>query len=532
MKKEIKLSCFIILLVLFCFGCKKEQEQGYIKLGSPTKNTVIPYSFDWETVDYMPTPAGTQILVPWASNSNQSFPSIYGTDIKKSDGWELVYNTFSPTQFIQPAFFVLYNRYRGLLRGYFYLTPNTPIPSSNIAHSLTQKNNANPLPVLSYSSLGSADLSTTNNVSTLVQQYRTTSTGTWYAAEFEMAYDPNVGTKSAITNLMEWSVNSVNISDIKINGTSKGSIKGTIAQPVPAPDLLSSFFAGALQLSSISIINDLKLSNLFATSLKSSMESGIQGNIKNVVNAIYGGASGAGTDSTKQYVNLTTNTTYTLAGTSTDTYQISNPTMVIPGSSGQESVTGYSPLYTKAMGVMTLSSVPESHLTVGTSSTGIVYNFMKLDPNSYSIIWNPNVINNSTTGAAIQNLKQEIISYENYLDDTDDLNPAHFPSQYTEYDGDKPYLKSDLTNNTTRVVSQMGFVNIADYEIPLQQFSSCSGCDTFDMLMAYPVTENKKLRNHVLRISFDVVPNNGAPRSTIVKSFNIFFKGPKIYFPS
>ena len=508
--KWTTISCLLLSLLV---GCKKEIRENSVKTSQLGKNTLTPYGFDWEVGDFMPTPSGTSILKPWASGANRSFPRIFGTDIKKSDGWELVYNTFSPQQFIQPAYFVLYNRYRGLLRAYFYLTPSTPIPSSNVSHTLIQDAGSG-APTLTYSGLSAADLSTTTNNAELIQQYKTTATGTWYAEEFDMAYDPAVGTKDATTNLMVWQLNSINVSNLAINGTSQGGINGTIAQPnPPGPSLFGSVINGALSFAGYEALGGFILKaatrdieKKAIESLRDAAKAGFTGQAKNVANGIFGGASSGG-DSSKMYVHLTTNTNYKLTGSSTDIYSLAYNSMVIPGSRGQESVTGYAPVYRNPLGIMTLSHAPTSHLTYYNIPSGIAAQ-MQLNNNSYSILWNPSIINsNNPNGATIQNLKQEFISYEWYYGES-----TYYWSGASnqEYDGLRPYLKNDLA---------------ADNYIRFEQRSTCYGCDNSDVVPVDDFEVGQKLPNHVLRISFDVVPNNGAPRIKIAKSFNIILEG-------
>lgn len=511
-----KLTAIACLLLSLLVGCKKEIRENSVKTSLPGKNTLTPYGFNWETGDYMPTPSGVSILKPWASGSNQSFPLIFGTDIKKSDGWELVYNTFSPTEFIQPAYFVLYNRYRGLLRAYFYLTPTTPIPSSNVSHTLIQ-NAGSATPTLTYSGLSAANLDTTVNNTELIQQYKTTATGTWYAEEFDMVYDPTVSTKNAASNLMVWQLNSINVSNLAINGTSQGGINGTIAQPnPPGPNIFGSLINGALGFAGYKALGDyvIKLATSELTkkaveSLRDAAKAGFTGQAKNVANGIFGGASSGG-DSSKMYVHLTTNTNYKLTGSSTDIYTLASNSMVIPGSNGQESVTGYAPVYRAPLGIMTLSHAPTSHLTyIYSQAGGGTYPEMILNTNSYSILWNPSIIDgNNPNGATIQNLKQEIISYEWYPGE----NYVRWQGNGIEYDGLRPYLKNDLA---------------VDNYIRLETYASCYGCDNTDDLAVdrESFIVGHKLPQHVIRISFDVVPNNGAPRIKMVKSFNITLEG-------
>lgn len=68
---------------------------------SPLLTRAVPtLYFDWENVDWMPTPHGqSRIPTPWVGQG-----SLVGTydweivnDYKAFDGWELLYSTFDPT---------------------------------------------------------------------------------------------------------------------------------------------------------------------------------------------------------------------------------------------------------------------------------------------------------------------------------------------------------------------------------------------------------------------------------------------------
>ncbi|MGF7074140.1 hypothetical protein [Mucilaginibacter sp. R-33] len=522
MKKQLNPIYFLILTAIVLLNsCKKNMMED---LKNPNNNSsnkalgvsaITPYSFNWETGDYMPTPSGTSILKPWASGSNQSFPLLYATDIKAADGWQLVYNTFNTTQLNPPLYFVLYNRYRGVLRAYFYLSPTTPIPSSNVTHTLVQRTTGAVAHLISYSALNAADLSVVSNTTSLAQPFKTTATGTWYAAEFEMAYDPAVGTKPANTNLMSWEVNSINVSNLTLNGTSQGSITGTIAQPAPpSPNMFNKVINGAFQLGSLVELGPVSAgASVLKTALTDALKSGLSGSVKNVSNGIFGGATTA--DSTRQYVHLTTNTSYTFTGTSTDIYQLANISLVIPGSQNQTTATGYVPLYQSPLGLMTLSAAPTAKLIESDYDWGTVIAGAKFDINSYSIVWNPTIINGTSTGASIANIKQEILSYENIYDtnNTTTYNEP-WPLGKTEYDGINPYL------NLGYPTSQNG------YAFAIRSQDTCPGCDYGADLLPYDnFIVGQKMPNHVLRISFDVVPNNGAPKIKVVKSFNIIMTG-------
>ncbi|MCD8101171.1 MAG: hypothetical protein LUE26_01145, partial [Alistipes sp.] len=73
--------------------------------------------FDWEDV-YMPTgPGQPRIATPW--DGTGSIVNNYGQEVaedrKASEGWELLFSTFDPTDsspLVNP-YFILYNKYRG-----------------------------------------------------------------------------------------------------------------------------------------------------------------------------------------------------------------------------------------------------------------------------------------------------------------------------------------------------------------------------------------------------------------------------------
>lgn len=509
-RKSLLLKLLVFSFFFSIYSCKKSDTLQTVHSDKKNVNTVIPYNFDWETLDYMPTPSNVVIPVPWGSSSTRAFPLSFGADIKKADGWELVYNTFSPTKFEQPAFFILYNRYRGLMKGFFYLSPGSAIPSSYVSHSLVQTTGGNDAKVFSYSGSEFTNIDTNNNVTTLIQPFRTSATGTWYAQEYEMAYDPNVGTKNAATNLMSWAINSVNVSDIKLDGTSQGTIKGTIATPIPPTNLLGTLFHTALQVYGLSSLTTSGLKDPVTKALESSITSGLQGNIKNVSNAIFssltGGGSGPGMSN--QYVNLTSTTNYKLTGSETNVYELANPSMVIPGSLGQENTSLYSPLYTKPMGIMSLSGSPTASFKTVMGRDGLDVYDLTFNPNDYSIQWNPSIINTSQSGASIANIKSQILCFEDYYDNnyTDVVVPFTHPNVER---GSKPFY-----NDAWQANNKIAF---------RAYFSGSSEGNSYSITWT-PMTVGKPLPVHVLRISFDVIPNNGAAKVTIVKSFRIILK--------
>ncbi|MFU1855466.1 hypothetical protein ACK8HY_00480 [Sphingobacterium sp. NGMCC 1.201703] len=511
--KIFRLSLLTASISLILVSCNKNElqtinEEKNIKLKSMA---VASTTFNWENVERMPVPINhPTILSPWSSGANIAFPAFFIEDRFKSNGWELVYNSFSTTETVNPKFFIIYNKFRGLLRAFFYLDPISPIPSTYVTHSLKLKDNAS-IPVLNYGSDEIASLVKNAKEISQVQPYRTSATGCWYAAEFEINYTPAIRNMPAQGSLLQWDVNSTNISQITINGTSEGTIKGTMTQSVAGPEnILNSSLKGTVMLygkhlgdSMLKEINENKLIKSeyllnFASSLASGGYAAAAGK---VLSAIFGGSS----TTTSQVINLKSTTSYKLSGSVNDSYLIAAPVLVPPGASNSSNSLGILPLYNKVLGVFTLDKTPIVNATAKEewyTERGMpgdrderfsIYNpsDYRLVQNSYNILFNPDIINTSPDGARVENLKQELVQREK---DGNLINV--FPINY------------EFSSHYRITVGNIGWDGNGGY---IPQPASPSPWDSNEQLMT----------GFFLRISFDVVPNNGSSRTKIVKSFKI-----------
>ena len=103
-----------LILILFCFAsCKKESNITVISVIQKSKSPIPPAIFPWETATYMPFSSPLTIPAPWAGAVGGIDGNIV-SDFKSSDGWSMVYSTFSPTStYTQPGglYFALYNHF-------------------------------------------------------------------------------------------------------------------------------------------------------------------------------------------------------------------------------------------------------------------------------------------------------------------------------------------------------------------------------------------------------------------------------------
>ena len=126
------------LSIFFLCSCEKDFNDSNQSIVVKGSTVAIPSEyFDWDNADYMPTPPGyTKIHVPWYVGATGSITSVYPADVysdnKASDGWEMLYNKFSSKTYTPRPYFILYNKYRGLLRIYHYNDNHTLTTSPNI----------------------------------------------------------------------------------------------------------------------------------------------------------------------------------------------------------------------------------------------------------------------------------------------------------------------------------------------------------------------------------------------------------------
>lgn len=218
MKKFTALSC-VAAFFLIGISCKKEIRQVDSPLvvevdnaitGTPTivQNTeqpAPPYTpdpaiyFDWEHASTMPSePNVAKVPVPWSEDADRQYLDALRYDYKKSDGWELVYNTFLTNMTLNNRLFILYNKYRGVFRRYVYteVPENTVVPKqTRFIHDLTVEGEASNL--LAFANQNVVDMGQTSGEAILSDPYPYRK-GAWYISEFELAYNKDLSTRTRL----------------------------------------------------------------------------------------------------------------------------------------------------------------------------------------------------------------------------------------------------------------------------------------------------------------------------------------------
>ncbi|PST81774.1 hypothetical protein C7T94_18050 [Pedobacter yulinensis] len=489
------LSALLIFCAVF-LACKKPVDPAndthLSKNKTPLPNLAgIPaYPLDWEHIDFMPSPAGTPpIPVPWSSGlGGRKMDEDIVFDYKKADGWELVYNTFNNNVVYNPAYFMLYNKYRGLLRTYFYFSTPANYPSSNLNYQLKLLGTAAAnSPILNFSSKDVIKINDNAGAVSQLQQHMVSSTGSWYAAEFEIAYDHTIGSTDYQNLQFEWSINPNSITQISLNGKETGTISGTIEHQQPAPNFFANLPNGVIdagmKIGSKKAAENLKFpkSEQLKNAIIDAASNGVSGLIKGFLSGLLGGG---GSTTVAQQVNLKINSTIETSGTATVSSQLFTNTFSIPGTLNNQNSPGFYPSYNQPLGLFYLSAEPiikvkrtTYNLDSPPSLEGARVRFdFSIDEPSHQILFNPALL----AVADISNLRKQIILTKTFGSDV--------------LDRDASILSSEI---------------IAEREIYEVERLTLVGSLPTSILTS----------NILMRISFDVTPKDGSPKITVVKTF-------------
>jgi len=493
--KKIDISNVLLFAIVFLLvtSCNKDFVKENLKVSKKTETENLDLSLqagsptpplDWENISFMPAPAGINIPVPWQGGlGGAKMDDDIIFDYHASDGWELVYNTFSATTTYDINYFMLYNKYRGVLRTYYYILPGGNYPSSNITHFLALTGqSASSSPLLKFASDDIVDFDTPSlNVSQLQPYQVSSSTGSWYAAEFEIAFDQDAANTPYEQLRMDWYVNSNSISSVVFNGISTGDLSGTIQNTSSSGDFFSNLVNGAIDGGlKIGSEKTAKTLGFIPSEIKDKLISAATNGIGGVVKGFLSGILGGTSSTTTQKVSLKINTNITISGQHTVEGQLCDNVFGIPGTQNVINTVPFYPKLTQPLGVFYLSNKPvvnehfDSQLIEDDQGTNYyIYQSYDVDDNSFDIIFNDAV----TSVANIENIRKEVLMYDW------PTNSAVSIGGSREDVGDKEYyVAPSLSRLSPRPTS-----------IPSGDFA--------------------------IRIIFDVVPKDGSPKCTIVKTF-------------
>ena len=205
MKKffTIRLHLLAILAAITIVSCTSDtvDTEPVIPVTPQTRAIPTP-TFDWANAEWMPVPAG-QSAIPSPWNGAGSISYTYGMDITNdrypNAGWELLYNTFDANALgpLVNPYFVLYNKYRGILRIYLYLTTEFVATSSYLQDgiSVVSDHQTSLLSFLGKEIIDPEERYATTDyiqIQGSPDNISPMAANKWYMMQYELAYDPDI----------------------------------------------------------------------------------------------------------------------------------------------------------------------------------------------------------------------------------------------------------------------------------------------------------------------------------------------------
>jgi hypothetical protein len=414
------LGLILIAMLSSVYSCQKESSTSVdVKIESsltgspliidtitqrdyPLQLTTGQKEFDWENVEYLPRLAGAQLIpMPWSDKAKRNFSEDIRFDYKKEDGWILYHCLSSDEIGIAVNSFMLYNKYRGILRYYYFLTATgtEKLVDYNILWNgiLTQGTHASMSPILNFAHQRIIDIDKNSTHCTTIEP-QLLSDSTWYAWEYDLAFDKDIYNQSSYTFLLNVGYAMLKKITLAINGIQLNDLNARIRFTDVSYQYGDSYNGNAniiiygkndinqmsniLSSSDLSLINEVYNKQSFDNMLNGSISDDHLGEMQWPANiAISTQPNGVGLPGGSQGVML---------------------------SGADNSVFGGAgPFYNKPLGIFYLNRKPKvSYSRISSESHQFQY---ELDVKSVEYIFNPSV----REFADIKNISQNIVATEN-----------------------------------------------------------------------------------------------------------------------
>ena len=96
------------------------------KDNSPTTRNGTTFEADWENHSSVTLASGNVVNLPWSSVTDGNIPVNIAFDIKKEDGWEMIFHSFKASEGAQNNrnYMIFHNLRTGILKTFYYLENN------------------------------------------------------------------------------------------------------------------------------------------------------------------------------------------------------------------------------------------------------------------------------------------------------------------------------------------------------------------------------------------------------------------------
>lgn len=123
MSKKFLTGAFIALAIVSCNN-ESIEEEYYITPNMPTRSSS---SLEWDECEKCIISTGDTVNLPWANTTISAIPTEIRKDVQQSNGWRILYSNvriigcnINVDQQSGANYLILYNKYTGVLKGYYY----------------------------------------------------------------------------------------------------------------------------------------------------------------------------------------------------------------------------------------------------------------------------------------------------------------------------------------------------------------------------------------------------------------------------
>src|SRR5258706_5473736 len=369
--------------------------------------------FDWEKADFVPGPSGN--FVPWANGTCEGYPLEWRYDFKKLNGWEMLYSSFNTLTIPAIPYFILYNKYRGLIRMYWLAPRNdSQITVGTLAHKISiNGSHAVSSPLLNFVGQKVVDVNTNSAFASIVENQGypyATGCSTWHILQYELAYDPNTTSQNQNNFYFDWPIVSIS-GQFLVMSFKKGGV-GLTTEPSVSADVEAIIhgYQETAPLNSLSVDLITQIQNTIASKFRNNDDS-----------PFFTGNVNAGSLPMNGCNVLTAEATINFTRQINDLFSTGPMSLAVPGYD-QTNTQTLRPIYNEVLGLFNLASRPQVSFTKSTGDHP--YNYA-LDVKSVKYVFNPAV----TKIADITNLEQKLIGKSEVQINSKSINDTFFSGQ-------------------------------------------------------------------------------------------------------
>ncbi len=326
----------ILLLALLGNACTDDMLDNNGAIEPKSRSVIDDFSTtnpnlidDWEHQNLIRLSTGKSIPTPWAPGSTITSNEEFANDIKKENGWTMLFHTFKALDMYENIYYIfLYNKLTGFLKVFYYNAIGGSNPNgamwyfhimNGTGNSFFNLNNYVALP--DDASNKASEVCISNGLKSPVDGFQ----AGWNGFELEVPYTSNY--KDLLFAL---STHNMAVTSYTFSGTSETKIEGTIVKTVGKESGLFKAISNLGSLGAKELINKMKkkvddklekdttgvIKAKFGTKIIKALSKLSKGDIKSALSEGLKFIFGSSTATETQQVHLTANGTINLSGTS------------------------------------------------------------------------------------------------------------------------------------------------------------------------------------------------------------------------